>query len=198
MTIPGAAISVLSPTSVALEACDEAFGGRLALAVADLGATVLLQGQDIAALDRLQRTITERWCRAAIAGAETCGDAAIGISGSIDAAIARLGKASNHAPAIELLLVRTDDSGARAELDASVAALEPERRVHAVILPAAADPASTDFAALARICWLLTSEDGRALPNQVITLHTCTSPQGRARPVYPEMTICAPTIAPAF
>jgi hypothetical protein len=198
MTIPGAAISVPSPTSLALEACDEAFGGRLALAVADLGATVLLQGLDIDALDKLQRTITERWCRAAIAGAETCGDAAIGISESIDAAIARMGKASNHTPAIEVLLVRTDGSGDRAELDARIANLGPDRRVHAVILPVAADPASTDFAALARICWLLASDDAKALPNQVITLHTCTAAQGYTRPVYPEMTICAPTIAPAF
>lgn len=197
MTIPGVAISVPPAIAIAVDACDESFGSRLALAVADLGSTVLLRGLNIAALDKLQRTITARWCRAAIHSAESCGDAAIGISATLDAALARLTQPSNSRSPIEVLLVRTDDPEGQSELNSIITNLEPEQRVHAVIIPATNDAAGIDFAALAQICSLLISDGGKALPNQVITLHNCTSERPDNRANYPEMPICAPTVAPA-
>lgn len=197
MTIPGAAICDPSVTTVALEESDQIFGGCLALAFADQGVTVLLQGQDSAALAKLQRTITERWCRATIASDDMFGDALIWTAASNESALSRLSKASNSRFAIEVLLVWTEGSADHTELATAVANLGPDRRVHAVVLPSMTEPANIDFAALAQISCLLISDAAKALPNQVITLHNCAADHAGRKSAYPEMTVCAPTVAPA-
>lgn len=182
-----------SPT-IALESCDGGIGNGLALALADLGATVLLVGSDTAALDRLRLAIAARWGRAVVAATGGAGDARIAIVDDVDAAIARLrGQSAATLPATEIVLIRSTRPDEAAALAQCLASLDPHRRAHTVALPAGVDDGSLDLAALAQTCGFLASACGRGLANLAITLRKDSA---RRTPAYPAMSACAPTIVP--
>lgn len=188
--------NVPAMATIAIDACEAVVGGQLALALADLGANVVLQGKDHMALEKLQRIIAARWGRAAIHSATVSCDAAIGIEIDAKAAIARIASASETGTETGIVLIQSSQPDQHAALQSALSGLEPARKMHAITLPSSAAGTDINYPVLTRICALLASDAGRAIANQHIVLQKPAATNGATATRYPDMTVCAPTIVP--
>lgn len=177
--------------AIVLEPGSAELGQRLALALADLGESLLLRGPDAALLGRTDQAIAARWCKAAVDGGAERACAVIRIVPSIAMAVAHLHRPAAERSATEILLVMPDEAGNKAELQMLLDNLEPDRAAHAVLLQAA----DASIPALARTCRFLGSSSGRTVTNLMIPVRPRAMPSAAAAPRYPYMSVCAPAVA---
>lgn len=180
-----------SGLTIGIEDCDQDLGRDLALAISDLGPAVMLKGRNMEALNRLQRTIATRWCRAMIASPGNDGaDATISKEESVDAAVRRWRDRPASLSATHVVLVRSDAAGDLAPLQSAIAGAGG--RTHAILCP---DDAEIDIAALARACVFLISDD--AVGQSVLSLPS-RSGEAPSASMHPDMPVCAPTCGSAY
>ncbi|MBO9695263.1 MAG: hypothetical protein J7499_03610 [Sphingopyxis sp.] len=222
-------MSIITPTfrpdclagvEIGLNGCDGDIGGPLAVALADFGATLRLEGADAVRLHDLQMSITGRWGRATVAGPDEAATSPVSMIRMFsnatlvrDTAAGSIGNAeyppSRPTARVRIATAEQTRQALGADSDALPATeiwivtdashqecrglealLSEARRSRFVIT---LPERAVDRDALALLVALLLSSAGDLLPNQCVALQ-----DRKAAPVrqeYPAVMACAPTIA---